>query len=308
MEAGQELDQKDIPGESLEDQAWSWGGSLKAGFAAGSPLLVGIIPFALIYGAAAREAGLSLFETVSMSLGVFAGSAQLVFVNLWAAKVAVPVLALTCLAVNLRLLIYGASLSLKLSPPKSPAEALARAYLLTDESYAVSMAGFCNPGFNRRKLPYYLGSGLPTWLGWQSFGTMGWLAGSIVPESWPIGMAVPLVFLALLFSILRASSEKKAPRWLAAGVGGLVAVALKGLPLNLGLLIAIVAGIAAGLISEIFWTGGKPSPGKSALAKEKPRPGEGSPPEAAASQLESSPSELKSLSSDADAQDERFPR
>ena len=253
MEAGQELDQKHIPGESLADPARDWGASFRAGFAAGSPLLLGIVPFALIYGAAAREAGLSLAQTVSMSLLVFAGSAQLVFVNLWAAKVAVAVLILTCVAVNIRLLIYGASLSLKLDPPKGPLEALARGYLLTDESYAVSMAGFCNPGFSRRKLPYYLGSGLPTWLGWQSVGIMGYLAGSLIPESWPIGIAVPLIFMALLLSIMRAASERKAPRLVAAAAGGIAAMALRDLPLNLGLLLAIVIGVAAGMASESFF-------------------------------------------------------
>jgi predicted branched-subunit amino acid permease len=236
--------------DGLAGRGREWASAFKAGFAAGTPLLLGVVPFAVIYGAAARDAGLSVFQTLCMSLSVFAGSAQLVFVNLWAAKVAVPVLALTCLAVNLRLLIYGASISLKLDPPKGPMEALARCYLLTDESYAVSMAGFSNPGFRRPRLPYFLGSGLPTWLSWQSVGLIGYLAGSAVPESWPIGLAVPLIFLALLFSILRASSERRAPKWLAAGAGGLVAVALKSLPLNLGLLTAIIAGVLAGLAAE----------------------------------------------------------
>jgi predicted branched-subunit amino acid permease len=252
MSGGHRLDRKLLPGQGLEGPARSWADSLKAGFAAGSPLLIGIDPFALIYGAAARAANLSLIQTLSMSLAVFAGSAQLVFVNLWAAGVAAPVLGLTCLAVNLRLLIYGASLSLKIDPPKSPGEALLRAYLLTDESYAVSMAGYANPGFSRFKVPYYLGAGLPTWLGWQSVGMAGYLAGAMVPQSWPIGIAVPLIFLALLISILRASSERRAPRWLAAAAGGLAAIALRNLPLNLGLLLAILLGVGAGLAADAF--------------------------------------------------------
>jgi predicted branched-subunit amino acid permease len=138
-------------------------------------------------------------------------------------------------------------------------EALARAYLLTDESYSVSMAGFCNPGFSRPRLPYYLGSGLPTWLGWQSMGALGYLAGTFIPESWPIGFAVPLVFLALLFSILRSPSERRAPRWLAAGAGGLAAILLKDLPLNSGLLAAVILGILAGVASERLFSAEKPS-------------------------------------------------
>jgi predicted branched-subunit amino acid permease len=242
-----------LPGEQPDRRDIDNIASLKAGFLAGSPLLIGIIPFALIYGAAARETGLTLIQTVSMSLSVFAGSAQLIFVNLWAQQVTVPVLVLTCLAVNLRLLIYGASMSLRLEPPKGPAEALVRSYLLTDESFAVSMSGFYNPGFGYRRLAYYLGSGLPTWLGWQSFGLAGYLAGAVLPESRPIGVAVPLIFLALLISIIRTSSTDRRPRLISAAAAGLLAVLLKGLPLNLGLMAAIIVGILAGLFSESFF-------------------------------------------------------
>ncbi|MDR2442944.1 MAG: AzlC family ABC transporter permease [Deltaproteobacteria bacterium] len=224
--------------------------SLKAGFLAGCPLLLGIVPFALIYGAAARDSGLTFFQTISMSLTVFAGSAQLIMVNLWAQKVTIPILALTCLALNLRLLIYGASLSLRLDPPTGPLEAVVRSYLLTDESYAVSMVGFYNPGFGYRRLAYYIGSGLPTWLGWQSVGIVGYLAGSIMPENRLISMAVPLIFLALLISILRASGSNRGPRLTSAIIAGLAAVALRDLPLNLGLLAAITLGVAGGLAAD----------------------------------------------------------
>jgi predicted branched-subunit amino acid permease len=73
---------------------------------------MGLIPFALIYGEAARDMWLTLIETVSMSLTIFLGSAQLVFLRLRDAGVSVFVLALTVSAVNLRLLIYGSSFSL----------------------------------------------------------------------------------------------------------------------------------------------------------------------------------------------------
>jgi predicted branched-subunit amino acid permease len=208
---------------------------------------LGIIPFGVVYGASARSAGLSLLESTSMSLTVFAGSAQLFFVNLWASDVAVPIVVLACLALNLRLLIYGASIGLQLEPPESTFSALARSYILTDESYAVSTVAFLRPNFGHRKVPFFLGSGLPTWIGWQSTCLMGYLMGSVIPEGWPIGLAVPLVFLALLISILRSGTGRAGPKYLAAGVAGLSAIALECLPLNLGLVLAIVVGVAAGL-------------------------------------------------------------
>ncbi|MDR2367474.1 MAG: AzlC family ABC transporter permease [Deltaproteobacteria bacterium] len=224
--------------------------SLKAGFLAGSPLLLGIVPFGIIYGATARSAGLSIAQSISMSLTVFAGSAQLFFVNLWASRVAVPILILTCLALNLRLLIYGASIGLKLGPPPSGPMALLRSYILTDESYAVTTAALLRPGFKWGKAWFFIGSGLPTWLGWQTTCVMGYLLGSIIPESWPLGLAVPLLFLSLLISILRAGHEKSSPKLVSAAVAGLSAVALAGIPLNLGLLAAIALGVTAGMIHD----------------------------------------------------------
>jgi predicted branched-subunit amino acid permease len=185
-----------------------------------------------------------------MSVMVFAGSAQLFFVNLWASKVAIPILVLTCLALNMRLLIYGASIGLKLGPPTSFPLALGRSYILTDESYAVSEAAFLKPNFPCRKVPFFIGSGIPTWLGWQSSCAVGYLAGSIIPESWPLGLAVPLLFLSLMISILRASSADRAngPKLLSVAVAGLSAIALKGFPLNLGLIVAILLGVTAGML------------------------------------------------------------
>jgi predicted branched-subunit amino acid permease len=217
----------------------------------GSPLLIGVFPFGLIYGAAAREAGLSLTQTVSMSLLVFAGSAQFVFVELWQNKAAFLVLVLTCLALNLRLIIYGASLSQELGPPRGPLEALIRSYMLTDESYVSSAIGFRKPGFSSRKLLYYLGAGLPTWLGWQSAGLIGYLVGSLIPPDWPMVMAAPLIFLALLISLLRAAEPKNRPvKCSAAIAAGLAAIAADNLPLNLGLLLAIAVGVGVALWLE----------------------------------------------------------
>ncbi|MDR2352954.1 MAG: AzlC family ABC transporter permease, partial [Deltaproteobacteria bacterium] len=93
--------------------------SFQNGFWAGTPILMGLIPFGLIYGASAKGAGLSVIETIAMSLGIFAGSAQLVFLELWENGVNLIALVLTVIAVNLRLLIYGSSLAPKLGPAKS---------------------------------------------------------------------------------------------------------------------------------------------------------------------------------------------
>jgi predicted branched-subunit amino acid permease len=241
------------PSEDREEPSWpaespGFLASLRAGFLAASPLLIGLVPFALIYGAAAKESGLSLGQTCGMSLMIFAGSAQLVFVNLYQEGVNALALILACLAVNLRLLIYASSLSSYLGPPKGFLSGLLRSYILTDESYAVSLSRFLRPGFGWPRAPFYLGASLPTWLGWQIMGLAGYLSASAMPKSLPLGMAIPMVFLALLVSLLKSAKRPDLAGKLAAALAaGLAALALGDFPLKLGLILAILIGVGAGL-------------------------------------------------------------
>ena len=218
---------------------------LAAGFAAGSPLIAGVLPFALIYGALARELGLSLVQTSGMSLAVFAGSAQLVFLNLWGQGASLAALIVASLVINLRLAMYCASLAPHLAGV-SPLRRLCAAYCLTDESYGTSLGRFLSP----RPQPaspffFFLGSAGPCWLSWQMGGVAGHLAGAFIPEAagQVLGLAVPLVFLALLTPLMAWG-----PRLTAALTAMVTAVAGAGLPLNLGLIGAIASGLAAGLI------------------------------------------------------------
>ncbi len=217
--------------------------SFYAGFKAGSPIVAGVVPFGLIYGAAAANLGLSPVQTMGMSLTIFAGSSQLVFLDLWGQGASTLVLILTGLVINLRMGMYSASLAPRLGR-LTPLQKLIGSYLLTDEGYALSMGHF----LSRKSQPasplyFFLGAGLPTWLCWQASGLAGYLAGTFIPENWPLGLAVPLVFLALLIPMLA-----RGPKAAAAATALVIAVAGARLPMNLGLLLAVFSGIAAGLI------------------------------------------------------------
>ena len=118
------------------------------------------------------------------------------------------------------------------------------AYLLTDQAYAVSVMEFRNDDSTNRRW-YYLGVATPLWVTWQAATVAGILLGSEVPASWHLEFAVPLVFLAVLVPAVTDRTTV-----VTAVVGGAVAVAAHGLPFNLGLLTAAVAGIAAGLLVE----------------------------------------------------------
>ncbi len=218
---------------------------LLAGSKAQIPILLGVMPFGMIYGVAALEAGLSPAATLGMSLIVFAGSSQFIAAQLFAAGTPGLVIVLTTLIVNLRHMLYSASIAPYVRHLSRPWKFLL-AFLLTDEAYAVAITSY------RRRDPaptvgtdehwFTLGAGVTLWIAWQISTLAGVALGASVPDGWSLDFALPLTFIALLIPTL-----SDWPTGLAALVAGLTAVAANRLPFNLGLVLAVLAGIGAGL-------------------------------------------------------------
>ena len=213
------------------------------------PILLGAVPFAMISGIAAVGAGLSMTEAMGMALFIFAGAAQLAAVQLIGIGAAPVVIISTALIINLRFVMYGASIAPHLQHLSRKWKYLC-GYLLTDQAYAVAISRFTNDRHIDRKW-YYLGAAFMLWLIWQIFTLAGILLGESVPKSWGLDFAIPLTFMALLFKALGDNATVAA-----ALVGGILAVVAKPMPYNLGLLVAAFGGIMVGLIIE-FWFGKK---------------------------------------------------
>lgn len=215
----------------------------RRGFRDVSPLLLGIGPFGLVVGVAAANAGLDPLLAVGMSVLVFAGAAQLAALELIRVDAPMAVVVSTAAIINLRMLMYSASIAPYFRTLEGRLKA-GLSYVLTDQAYALSIARF-KAGTDMHRPSYYLGVALPIWALWQASTLAGVLLGTGVPESWGLEFAVPLVFLALL---VPAVEDRETA--LAAGVGGSVAVLAAGLPLNLGLPTGATVGIVAGVIAE----------------------------------------------------------
>jgi 4-azaleucine resistance transporter AzlC len=215
-----------------------------AGARAVLPLIPGIIPFALVSAYAAREAGLSVAEALGLSTIVFAGAAQMAFVSLVASGAVAPVILLTVLVINLRMVMYSASLAPHLRSEPGWRRLL-MGYVLTDQAFAVSITRFNESGNGVHKGWFYLGTALPLWIVWQIFTLVGLLLGARLPADWGLEFTVPLVFLVLLVPAIRDRPSAEA-----ALVGGGVAVMLAGLPYNLGLMVGAVSGIVWGVLAE----------------------------------------------------------
>ncbi len=219
-----------------------------AGARAELPLLVGVIPFGMIYGVLALGAGLPAGLSQAMSAVVFAGSAQFVTTQLVSSGAPLVSIVLTALIVNLRHALYSASLTPYMQGLPSRWKWLL-AYLLTDEAYAVSILHY-RENEDSNSHYFFLGSGLALWASWQLSTAAGIFLGAQIPSSWSLDFSLALTFIALVVPALKDRASIAAA--LAAGVA---AVAATDFPLRLGLVFAALAGILAGLAIERPWKG-----------------------------------------------------
>lgn len=223
----------------------------REGYVAGlrdvAPMMLGVAPFATITGVAAVGVGMTPWEAIGMSAIVFAGAAQLAGIALIGDGASWAVAVLTVFMINLRHTMYSASLAPWLRSLRARTR-LGLAYLMTDQAYAFSILRYRREAGDFPRRDYYLGVATPLWVLWVTMTAAGALLGTQVPPAWQLDFAIPLTFLALL-----APAVRDRPGALAAAVGGVLALVLRGAPYNLGLVIAALGGIAAGTASEAWW-------------------------------------------------------
>jgi predicted branched-subunit amino acid permease len=207
------------------------------------PILLGVVPFATICGVAAVSVGLTPFEAIGMTFIVFAGASQLAVFQLMSIGSPWLIMVLTAWVINVRFMMYSASLAPYLQKERPSRKALL-AYMITDQAFGVTMSRFSNE-LPSNPAMYFFGSAITVCLTWNASAIAGALLGTLVPESWGFDFAFPLSFMALMFAAL-----KDRPTVTAALVGGMTAILAKGLPYNLGLVVAALLGIASGMLAE----------------------------------------------------------
>jgi len=216
----------------------------QAGARAELPLLISAFPFGLIYGALALRVGLSPAAVQAMSSIVFAGSAQIVTSQLVLEAAPVFVIVLTIGVINLRHMLYSASIAPYLQKVSMKWKVLL-SYLLTDEAYAPSIIHYEKQELTPKSHMFLLGAGASLWITWQISTALGILVGAAIPQSWPLDFALPLTFIALVVPVL-----KNRPGIMSALSAGTVALLAYGLPYELGLILAAFVGIIVGTILE----------------------------------------------------------
>lgn len=215
-----------------------------AGIRAEIPLLISGFPEGMIYGALALNAGLSTPAAQMMSSIVYAGSAQFITAQLVHESTPGFVIVLTIAVVNLRHMLYSASLAPYLASLSTRWKVLL-SYLLTDEAYAPTIIHYEKEGITPDAHWFLLGAGFSLWFTWQISTALGIFLGTAIPKAWSLDFALPLTFIAMVVPVL-----KDRPAVAAALAGGIVALVAFSLPYKLGLILAAVVGIVVGTLLE----------------------------------------------------------
>lgn len=208
------------------------------------PLLLGVVPFGLVYGVLGLQAGLPAWAVVAMSAVIFGGASQVVFAQLWGAAVPAPVIVGTLGVVNLRHALYSASVAQLLGHLPLRWKLLL-AYLLTDEAYMAAVGRLTDGPQTPQRHWFLFGAGLTLWLSWQLATLAGVWLGATIPSTWALDFSIALTFIALLVPALHRRSE-----CLAAAVAGVTALAAQGLPFKLWIILAALAGMGAGMLAR----------------------------------------------------------
>ena len=191
---------------------------------------IGIFPLGIALGVLVVQAGLPWWLAPALSIGVFAGSVELLMVSMLAAVTPILTIAVTVFAVNFRHVFYALSF-----PLHRVHRGLPRAYsvyALIDEAYAT----YVLMPADRLSSPRVVTGQFAMQAYWVLGGIAGVLIASALPE--PIeGFEFALVALFVVMTLDAVRSRRELPSAVLAGLA--VAVALLAVPDN-ALLAALV--------------------------------------------------------------------
>ncbi len=216
-----------------------------SGFQNGLPFILGAIPFGMIFGIVATEAGFDILEVMSMTVIVIAGAAQFTALAQMQENAPIIIVLAASLAVNMRMAMYSASLGPHLQDAPLWQRAIA-AYILVDNTYAVSISEFeARPKRPvDQKISFYFGCAVPAWFFWYISTFIGAWFGQSIPTALALDFAPAIVFLSIVAPMLKSLAHVAAALTSVA-----LALALSFLPFSSGLLIAAVIAMLVG--SEI---------------------------------------------------------
>lgn len=166
-----------------------------AGIRSGLPVIFGFIPVGIAYALMARQAGFTAFETIYMSVSVFAGASQMMATGMYAQNAGIAAIILATFLLNLRHLIMSTCVMNKMQPASVPLKLMA-AFGVTDESFAL----FTTAKEEHSHIAYFFGMITVTYFSWIIGSAIGALASDFLPAilTASFGIALYAMFIGLL--------------------------------------------------------------------------------------------------------------
>lgn len=208
------------------------------------PAAPGVIAWGLVTGVAMVKSGLSITEAIGLSLLAYAGSAQLAALPLIASVAPLWLIFVTALVVNLRFVVYSAAVR-PFFFGLSPAKRLGLGYIIGDIMFVKFTNLLQNEPRYAQPIAYYAGGAVCNWVIWQVASIAGIYLAKEIPEIWGLELAGTLALIALVVPLC-----KQRPTLAGVLVSAGVAVLAHDLPMRLGLLMGLLAGMATAFAVE----------------------------------------------------------
>lgn len=218
--------------------------SFREGVRVASPSLIGIAAWGLVVGIAMIKTHFTLAQALGMTLIVFGGSAQLAALPLIVVHAPLWVIFLTGLMVNLRFVIFSVIIAPHFRDLSKP-QKLFWGYMTGDVSMVYFMRRFPSEEPEPGKFEYMKGLFVANWSSWQAGSIAGILLGNLIPDSWDVGFAGTLAILCVLLPMVLNRATL-----VGVLVAGAIAVITFHWPYKLGMLLAVVLGMACSMAWE----------------------------------------------------------
>ena len=220
----------------------------RAAFRAGArdylPVLPAIVAWGVVTGVALVQSGLTLAQALGFSATAFAASAQLATLPLIVAGAPLTVIVLTALMMNLRFVIYSAALKSSLQHVPFGRRML-YGYLTGDMGVVLYLKRVQQDSAWAPRDAYFYGMAVVNWSVWHAASFAGIFAAAWIPRDWGLEFAGTVALLALLVPLCT-----QLPGAVATVVSAAVGYATLHWPARLGLVVALVAGVASALLVD----------------------------------------------------------
>jgi predicted branched-subunit amino acid permease len=206
---------------------------------------VAVAAYGFVFGAQGVATGLSLAQTMALSLLMFTGASQFALVGVLSAGGTGVAAALTALMLGARNALYG----LRMAPllRVSGAKRLLAAQWTIDESTAMALACESHADERAARVAFWA-TGVSIYVFWNLSTLLGGLGAKALGDPRTLGLdaVIPAAFLALLWPRLKGREP-----WAIAVLAAIAAILLTpvlhpGLPVLAAALVAIIAGMRGG--------------------------------------------------------------